>query len=204
MRPPTSAFILLLICAVSATGCSQPYQAESLFGLGSAPAAQAAAARKDSLAVSAIAIAPPCDCEQFTYRYADGRMRNDDYAGFIAPPAALLGTTLTQRLAAAGVFQTVIGPQTSMAADFSLVVSIDFLGVDFDAAGTGAGLLTGRAWLLDGEGRSGKPVFQWEHSASSALTANTPDAVAQALSAATDSWLDALAAALRSGAPSAP
>lgn len=216
---------LLAIATFAAAGCmNRPYQGQALYALDggahgtgggsvslAAHAAASAGANASSdapahagvLRLREVTIASPYATTQFVYRYADGRMRVDPYAGFIGNPESLIGRALVAKLSQEQLFDNVGGWDLSGVTAYELVVSIRTLGAIFGGAeGTSGGTaqVTGVAFVLDPTAPAPLVLATFEISASEALQGDDSSAVAAALNTALASWMNNLGAQLRSQA----
>lgn len=203
-RTVTSRAAALLATALvlaTLTACmSQPYRGQALFTLDGG-AAQAAPAdvrhAAGILRVRAVSIAQPYSGSEFAYRYSDGRMRTDPYAGFISSPQALITNATVERLSAEHLFDGVVGPDLGVVPARELIISISTLCIVFEGAGATA-RIEGAAYLLDPTADPIAMTNTFTMSATVPLTGDDAVAVATGLNSALATWLGDLAGQLRS------
>jgi ABC-type uncharacterized transport system auxiliary subunit len=181
-------------------GClSQPYRGQALFTLdGGVPQAPQADGKHAAgiLRVRAVSIAQPYSGSEFAYRYSDGRMRTDPYAGYIASPQALITNATVERLAAEHLFDGVVGPDLGVVSAHELVISISTLCVVFEGAGATA-RVEGAAYLLDPTAEPTTMTNTFTMSATVPVNGDDATAVAQGLNSALSKWLGDLAGQIR-------
>lgn len=212
MRLPVATTLLL---AAALTGCmNRPYQGQALYALdggahGSAGPGGAAARGAPPAAtppvhacilrVQSVGVMAPYGTNQFVYRYADGRMRTDPYAGFIANPDSLIRGAILARLQGAGLFQDVVGGAQAGVPAYDLQISIRTLGAWFDGA-SGTARIEGTAFVT--RSAAGGTTIQATLPLAGAAPVATDDAVAvaEALNAALAQCLDQLVEGLRRAA----
>jgi ABC-type uncharacterized transport system auxiliary subunit len=197
---------IALLGGTLVAGCTnRPFEAQALYALdGGAHAAGAAPGAPGAthpvhpcvLRVQGVTVAPPYGTTQFVYRYADGRMRSDPYAGFIASPGSLVRGAVLERLQDAGLFEEVLGSSLASVPAYELQVSLRTLGAWFDGAG-GTARIEGTAFVAR-VGASGTAIVATVPLAGSApLAADDAAAVAGALNAALAQCLEQLVDGLR-------
>lgn len=189
--------------ATDATGAPRtPGAADATAG--AAPPARSAApalapTHAGVLRVRDVAVASPYASPQFQYRYADGSMRSDPYASFIASPEALINRAVIARLAEEGLFTAVVGNDLPDVQAYELVVSIRTLGAVFNGP-SGDARVVGTVFLLDPTASPVVILETFEISSSGPVTGEQAGAVAAGLNFALASWLTQLAHHLRTAA----
>lgn len=200
----------LTAAVLASAGClSRPYQGQTLYALdgGSRTQAQEAGAAASApgaspvhampLRVAPPSVGSPYSTTQFVYRYADGSMRTDPYAGFIASPESLIGGAVRARLSRAGLFQHVVGGALLDVGGYELVISMRVLGASFDGA-KGTATVAGVAYVVDDSKATAAVVAELPIEASAPVADDSADAVAAGVNAAFAQWMDSLCEALRS------
>lgn len=203
---------------IGVCGCSQPYQQVSLYGLTDTPAeSQVSPKLSDAapgLLIGTVSVAPPFGGTQFTYVYADGSMRQDPYASFIAPPAELLAGAVEVALSRSGLFRTVSSGSGLGQEKFTIVITIDELAAMFAEAaspavkgsdatavpsllptpvlGKGSAVIRGRVWLLSAGSTTPVVLEALSIGATCPITSEDAGGVARSISAATNDFLSQL------------
>jgi len=130
-------WIMAACLAVVAAGCvpSQDYPSRQTFGIN--PGAPEAVEKTQDfvLRVLPVRVAAPFATQKFTYRIGEDQYETDYYNGFVDTPDRLLTASLTEWLAAAGVFRAVIGPDSEASADFELETNVVELYGDYTRPG---------------------------------------------------------------------
>jgi len=149
------------------------------------------------LRVAPPSVSSPYSTTQFVYRYADGSMRTDPYAGFIASPDSLIGGAVRARLSRAGLFQHVVGGALLDVGGYELVISMRVLGASFDGA-KGTATVSGVAYVVDDSKATASVVVELPIETSAPVADDSSDAVAAGVNTAFAQWMDALCEGLRS------
>ncbi len=177
--------VTMLALAVALTGCgtlSRPAPVKNTFLL--APPAPTAVAqpKPGSLRVGAISVAAPFRGKAFVYRESELKYANDFYTEFLVPPAAMIGEATARALDRAHAFERVAPPGAPSDAEYVLDGFVEALYGDTRNGTKPTAEIAITYYLSRTDAVS--PFWSKEYRRSVALSANSPEQFATALSAA--------------------
>ena len=105
-----------------------------------------------TLAVHRVRVTPRYEGQSFVYRRGEYAFESDYYHQFLIPPASMLGEEVRRTLAGARLFRAVVGPSSSVDADFGLEVVVNDLYADWRAGEVPRAVIELDLFLLDETG----------------------------------------------------
>lgn len=208
-HPLRTASTILVACAaaLAPAGCRllggpAPNYTQYLL----APPAMAAVAgpKLGSISIREFTAISPFDMSAFVYRNTDGSWRIDPYDGFAADPSEMIAAALVDAFDASTRFDLVAYDALAARTDLLLEGVIEDFHSDFQAAGAHESMVRLRVYISRRHGGRRGVVFSTVAEGRAAIAAQTPGAVAEALSAATGVALDKIVKALPERLPEMP
>jgi len=139
---------------------------------------------EQTLSVANLQISPRYADRGFIYRTSEAEYESDFYNQFLTSPAVMISEETRKALAASSKFKYVVGPSSSLAADYSLEGSINSLYGDFRKPNAPAAVLE-IEFFLHNENPAGPGIaLQKRYVKSVPLTEKSPEALAKGWSQA--------------------
>ena len=151
----------------------------------------------ESLRIGNVRVAAAYAGSALVYRTDDVRLVPDPYSRFIAEPGAMLGDQMAEWLGRAGLFKTVIDPESTRPAHYLLEATVTELYGDFRPARAPAAVLAVQFALIDQSGARPKAVLERTIARRVDLPRASPDALVQGYGAALAEILGELSTDLR-------
>lgn len=174
-----AALALVVACS---NPLSRPAPVKSMFLLAPPTLQPVAQPKPASLRVGAVNVAAPFRGKNFVYRESELKYASDFYTEFLVPPAAMIGEATARALDRARVFERVSLPGAPSSADYVLDGFVETLYGDTRNATKATAELAITYYLSRADEAS--PFWSKEYRKSVALSSNTPDQFAIALSSA--------------------
>jgi len=183
--PRALAAVVFLAVAAMLASCSlsRPTAVKRMFLLEpTAPAASTGTPKPESVRVGVISVAAPFRGKTFVYRESELKYANDFYTEFLVPPAAMIGEATARALDRAHAFERVAPPGAPSDAEYVLDGFVEALYGDTRNGTKPTAEIAITYYLSRTDAVS--PFWSKEYRRSVALSANSPEQFATALSAA--------------------
>lgn len=192
-----------MLLAVGCNAFNKPYPTKSLHAIRIPdPAPANGTPLPGTIRIDRVRVAQPFDGSPFVYRIDESRYATDYYAGFVAAPSPLLTTAISNWMAKAGLFKSVLSGGT--AADYQLLLETNVTAMygSFQPKQQPAAVLEARFFVIDQTAGQFKIIFDKAYSQSEPLESKSPnpDALIKAWNTAWEHMLTSLAADLRADA----
>lgn len=189
-NPLRHAVLAALACslAVPLGGCrlfGSAAPSSSLYMLDPGAQPAVAGARLGSVSVRQFTSIAPFDSSAFVYRNTDGSWRIDPYDGFAAEPAAMVSAAVVRALDASTRFDLVAYDTLAARTDYLLEGVVEDFHSDFREEGAHESTVRLRIYISRRHGAGRGLVFSAVGDGRAPIAAQTPGAVADALSEAT-------------------
>ena len=173
------AFAVCAALALTACSIGKPVPQPNTYVV-QAPAPQSApsvAPGLESLRIGNVRVAAAYAGTALVYRTDDVRLVSDPYSRFIAEPGAMLGDQTAEWFGRAGLFKTVIDPESTRPARYLLEATITELYGDFRPGRTPAAVLAVQFALIDQSGARPRAVLERRITRRVDLPRASPDAL---------------------------
>jgi ABC-type uncharacterized transport system auxiliary subunit len=149
------------------------------------------------LLVASLRVSPRYEGKSFVYRRSESSFESDFYNQFLVSPGAIFTEEVRKGLAAAGVFQAVIGGASQLEPTYVLEGSVNALYGDFRDTGSPKAVLEMEFFLTRDAAAKADIVTHRRYSRSAPVNSGSAEALARGWSQALDEILAALVADLK-------
>jgi ABC-type uncharacterized transport system auxiliary subunit len=177
MRLIRLAFRLCACVVIASCSIGKPIPQATTYVIELPAAAAAAARRPETLRMANVRVAAAFAGDALVYRMDEVRYTADPYNAFIAEPARMLGSRMAEWLDRAGLFQSVVQPDSVRAAPYILEATVSELYGDFRPGHAPAAVVTVQFALIDLMGARSKVVLERTIGRRVAIQQATPDAL---------------------------
>ena len=181
LRPGILALLLFCFGCVS---LERSYPEKRYFVIEAKDATSANPGDGPTLAVNNLNISPRYAERAFVYRTSETEYEADFYNQFLSSPAVMITEEARKALAASSKFKFVVGPSSSLAANYALEGSINSLYGDFRKPNAPAAVLEIELFLYNENPGNPGIVLQKRYMKSVLLRERSPEALARGWSEA--------------------